>query len=288
LIVGKADHVDLAQKTVRVPGHGMIGYDILALDVGVTSEMPQIPGFAEHVLPAKPLDRLADGWERFAKRAPDGAHIAVIGGGVAGAELALAARHRLRAVSPKVTLVERQEALTALPKHGARAMRDALDAAGVTASEGTAVAEVKTGEIVLEDGRSLKFDCAIGAAGARPHDWIAEIGARTENGYLVVDEYLRSVDDPCVYASGDCAHLAHAPRPKAGVFAVRAAPVLAHNLKADLTGGQRRRFEPQKDYLKLISLGGKVAFGEKAGVRVKGAVGPPAGLATVRVRWKQP
>ena len=132
------------------------------------------------------------------------------------------------------------------------------------------MASVAKGQLSLEDGRTLSFDCAIGAAGARPHDWIAEIGLPTQDGYLVVDPYLRAIGDPAIFASGDCAHLAHAPRPKAGVFAVRAAPVLAHNIAADLTGEKRRRFDPQGDYLKLISLGGKVAMGEKLGVRMRG------------------
>lgn len=271
LIVGKASGVDTQAKTVHVPGHGDVSYDILALDVGVTSEMPQIPGFTDHVLPAKPLDVLADGWETFAQTATQGAKICVIGGGVAGAELALAAQHRLRHLSPEVTLIERGEALTALPDRIAGIMRTALTDAGATLIEGVGVTAVEAGSLLLEDGRALPFDCAIGAAGARPHDWVAEMGLKTENGYLVVDDTLRSVEDPTVYASGDCAHLGHAPRPKAGVFAVRAAPFLAHNLAADLTGSQRRRFNPQGDYLKLISLGGKVAFGEKLGVHMKGS-----------------
>ena len=216
------------------------------------------------------LDRLADGWAAFAQRAPDGAEIAVIGGGVAGAELALAARHRLDAVSARVTLIERGRALTALPGPAAQAMRAALTEAGVVLIEDTGVASVAKGQLNLEDGRIVPFDCAIGAAGARPHDWIAGIGLPTRDGYLEVDPYLRSVKDPAIYASGDCAHLAHAPRPKAGVFAVRAAPVLAYNIAADLTGQKRRRFDPQGDYLKLISLGGKVAMGEKLGVRMRG------------------
>ena len=49
--------------------------------------MPEIPGFAEHGVAAKPLDTFADGWARFV--AGGGGPVAVIGGGVAGAELAL-------------------------------------------------------------------------------------------------------------------------------------------------------------------------------------------------------
>jgi selenide,water dikinase len=59
-------------------------------------------------------------------------------------------------------------------------------------------------------------------------------------------------------------------RPKAGVFAVRAAPILHHNLRAALSGGRRKTWTPQKNYLKLISLGGKSAMAEKFGFTLTG------------------
>ncbi len=66
---------------------------------------------------------------------------------------------------------------------------------------------------------------------------------------------------------GDCAHMAHAPRPKAGVFAVRQAPVLHHNLRALVQSpeGALRQYHPQRDYLKLVSMGGKTAMADRSG-----------------------
>ncbi|MEM6609375.1 MAG: selenide, water dikinase SelD [Pseudomonadota bacterium] len=270
MIVGKARGLDLAARQVLLTDRAPINFDILSLDVGVTSEMPQIPGFEAHALPAKPLDALATGWEAFVTKAPDGAEIVVIGGGVAGAELAMAVRHRLSHVSAQVTLVERAGALSALPITAAQSMRQTLQSAGITLVEGASVVRLEANAVILGDGRTLPSDCTIGAAGARPHSWVAETGLSCEDGYLVIDPYLRSVDDPTIFAAGDCAHLPFAPRPKAGVFAVRAAPILAHNLRADLIGAQRKSFAPQRDYLKLISLGGKRALGEKSGITVQG------------------
>jgi selenide,water dikinase len=64
--------------------------------------------------------------------------------------------------------------------------------------------------------------------------------------------------------------MAHAPRPKAGVFAVRQAPVLYHNLRAVLTEGRLRPYRPQRDYLKLVSTGGQAAVADKFGLRSGG------------------
>ena len=61
------------------------------------------------------------------------------------------------------------------------------------------------------------------------------------------------------------------PRPKAGVFAVRQAPILLHNLRAALSGGTLRHYHPQRDYLKLVSTGGKGAVADKFGLRSGGA-----------------
>lgn len=48
--------------------------------------------------------------------------------------------------------------------------------------------------------------------------------------------------------------------------------MLLDNLRAHLNGDTLRPYMPQKDYLKLISLGGKQALAEKFGTARKGAL----------------
>lgn len=52
--------------------------------------------------------------------------------------------------------------------------------------------------------------------------------------------------------------------PKVGVFGVRQAPVLLHNLKAALCGTAPRAFHPQKRFLLVLNLG------EGEGLAVRG------------------
>ncbi len=80
-------------------------------------------------------------------------------------------------------------------------------------------------------------DFTLAVAGSRAQDWLAEIGLELHDGFITVGPTLQS-SDPAIFAAGDCAHLAFAPRPKAGVYAVRAAPILLHNLRAALAGGR--------------------------------------------------
>ena len=51
---------------------------------------------------------------------------------------------------------------------------------------------------------------------------------------------------------------------------MRQAPVLFHNLASSLSGGPLKTYVPQKDYLKLISLGEKSALGDRFGLTFTG------------------
>ncbi|RBI86808.1 selenide, water dikinase SelD [Rhodosalinus halophilus] len=273
LILGAAEALDPDRREIVV-GARRIGYDIASIDIGVTSQMPDLPGFAEHAVPAKPLEGLARRWQAFLDAAEAGhsaPQAAVIGGGVAGLELSMAMAHALRArgCTPQVTVIEAAAELPSPGRAGPR-LRAALDRQGVTLRLGAPASEVTAQGVVLQTGETVPACFVAGAAGARPQGWLARTGLPTEDGYLRVGPDLRVEGRDDIFAAGDCAHLVHAPRPKAGVYAVRAAPVLHDNLRAAATGRARRAYRPQRDYLKLISLGEKAALAEKAGVAVEG------------------
>ncbi|MBB5516814.1 selenide,water dikinase [Rubricella aquisinus] len=277
LILGAVSAIDRSTRRITVPGRAPIRYDIASIDIGITSAMPELPGFAEHAVPAKPLGPFAGAWEAFldaarARTLP--ANVAVIGGGVGGVELSLAMAERMRRAGLseyRITVLEAGPvALNGIGEGARRALLAHMARLGVTLRTDAHPAQIHADHIVLADGDTLPAGFVTGAAGARPHGWLADTDLDLEDGFIRVDECLRS-SDPAIYAVGDCAHLSHAPRPKAGVFAVREAPKLAHNLRADLTGGQRKPFHPQRDYLKLISTGGKGAVADKFGLTFDGA-----------------
>ncbi|MEL6126687.1 MAG: selenide, water dikinase SelD, partial [Pseudomonadota bacterium] len=274
IILSAATGVDPVAQTVTVPGRPPVRYDRLSINVGITSRVPDVPGLAETAVPAKPLGHFAERWDGFVQKVAEGTlppDIAVIGGGVGGVELALAMSQRLRDHAPRVALVEAADRI--LPDAtdaGRRRMRAELDRAGVTVICGDRVAEANPTALVLSSDQEVPARFVVGSAGAVPHPWLGEIGLETHEGFITVDPMLRSVSDPAIYASGDCAHMRDTPRAKAGVFAVRQAPVLTANLRADLTGAQRRPFHPQRRYLKLISTGDKTAVADRGGLVVGG------------------
>ncbi|AZQ67798.1 selenide, water dikinase SelD [Silicimonas algicola] len=259
LIFGLASGLDLSAKTVDVVGRPPVRYDLLSLDIGITSDMPDLPGFGDHAIAAKPLGPYADRWTRHLD---EGGPVAVIGGGVAGVELALAMHHALSGRGA-VTVIEADRALRDVSDPARERLLSELAAARIDLIENVRVERIEAESVTLSDGRTVAAALTVGAAGARPHDWLSTTGLDLTKGYVTVDATLRSVTDPAVFAVGDCAHLSQSPRPKAGVYAVRAAPVLTRNIRAALTGEALEPFRPQKHYLKLVSLGRKAAVADK-------------------------
>lgn len=272
IILDSATGIDRAAKRIHLSNRPSLRYDLCSVDIGIGSGLPEVPGFADHATAAKPLGSYADRWDAFLDRRLAEPRLVILGAGVGGVELALASAHRLRGsgAKPHVTLVDRGDAaLPALGRIARAALLRDLARAGVTLLTGAATRAITADAVHLQDGRVLPSDFTLTVAGARPQGWLATTGLALHDGFITVSDTLQT-SDPAIFAAGDCAHLGFAPRPKAGVFAVRAAPVLNHNLRSVLTGRPLRKFRPQRDYLKLVSLGDRRALADKSGLGTGG------------------
>lgn len=262
---GRIVRIEPAARQIRLEDGTDLTFDLAALDVGSHTRMPEIPGFTDYALPIKPLDVFAARLAGLDAATP----VAIVGGGVAGAEIALALAHR---GSRRVTVIEAGAMLA--PALGARARRHLLAAlarADVALFANARVAAVEERGVVLEDGRRIASGLTLGIAGARAPDWLGQTLPVDAAGFVRVSPALEVEGCPGLFAAGDCAALMHAPRPKAGVFAVRQAPVLAANLIAAARDRPIARYDPQADYLKIISLGGRTALAEWHGLTLRGA-----------------
>ena len=271
LILDRVTGIDRDAKQLILQNHAPISYDIASIDIGISSDLPNVTGYANFGVAAKPLGNYAAKWQEFVARDLDQPNLVLIGAGIGGVELALASAHRLAGKSPKITLVQRGS--EALPNVGrtARAMLlDALRAANITLITGAEPAQITQNSVILQDGRQIASDFTLAVAGARAQSWLDHTGLKLHDGFVTVSPTLQS-SDTTIFAAGDCAHLGFAPRVKAGVYAVRAAPILLHNLRAVLQNQPLRRFAPQRDYLKLISLGARAALADKWGLPLRGA-----------------
>ena len=81
---------------------------------------------------------------------------------------------------------------------------------------------------------------------------------------------MSSISHKFVFAAGDCAALEGSPRPKAGVWAVRAGAPLAENLRRAATGRPLERWRPQRDALAILGLGHGRAVAWRNGLSLQG------------------
>jgi len=269
-IAAEVTALDPAARRLALAGRPALEYDVVSLDIGSQPELDSVPGARQHAVPVKPVAGLWQRWEALLQRLdgrPGGSplRIAVVGGGAGGVELALAMAHRLagRPVSFELACAGAQ-ILEGYNRGARRAVAAALVRHGITLRCGARVTAVEAGELVLAGGGRLPFDELFWCTGAAAAPWIAASGMAVDaRGFLAVTDTLQSPDDPRVFGAGDIAAQVAHPRPKAGVYAVRQGPVLAHNLRALLLGRPLREHRPQRRFLSLVSLGDRSAAADK-------------------------
>ena len=107
----------------------------------------------------------------------------------------------------------------------------------------------------------------------RPPRWLSTTGlALDDSGFIAVHPTLQSKSHANIFAAGDVATISGSPRPRAGVFAVRAGPVLAKNLRKYLHGHALKRWSAQRRYLAIIGTAdnGAIASWGQFGVKADG------------------
>lgn len=242
-------------------------FDNLSIDTGPMPDLDGLPGSAQHALPIRPIEQFIAAWPGLI----DGMlgrcrrfDLVILGGGAAGVELAFAVAHRATADGwshLRITLVGSDT----LPLEGAPvALRQRAAALlaqrGIAWRGGRRASRIDPGQIRFEAHETLDFDACLVVTGAAAPDWPRRSGLATdERGFIRVGPTLHSVSHPHILAAGDVAAY-HDARPKSGVYAVRAGPILAENLRALCEGRPLRDWAPQGRALYLISTGDRHAL----------------------------
>ena len=268
-VQASATRVDPVERKVICADGSVIPYDVLSMDVGSRPLIGKAVGVREHAVVVRPLEALMQGWGGVLARARAGRvrSITIVGGGAAGVELAFAMDHRLRrelaAPAPHVRVITNTPvALPEFPAGARRRIGRKLAKRNIGSHVSSTVAEVGPDHVRLDNGLDFASDATFWAGGAGAHEWIRGSGfAVDERGFLLTNDFLQSVTFADVFAAGDCATQEGCHLAKAGVFAVRAAPILAANLRASLAGAPLAPFRTDPRYLALISTGSRHAVG---------------------------
>nr|WP_196158663.1 selenide, water dikinase SelD [Reinekea sp. G2M2-21] len=275
LIHDRVIGLDAQHKTIRLANHGDLRYDRVSINTGSTPNLT-IPGAAEFAVGVKPVSQLTAMWQRLLEADYKGKtpHWAVVGAGAAGVEVILAIAHRFARLQKPIRLSLVYSSADILPNYTPRIRRvvsDALAKAGVERVANFSVAEVRKDRLISANNLELHLDKSIWCTPATAPHWPQDAGLDVDhNGFITVNQYLQSTSHSDVFAVGDVSAMTLTPRPKAGVFAVRSAPFLRHNLTAAFTDQHMRPVRLQKDFLSLLALGDQRAVGMRNGFSFAG------------------
>ena len=261
-----------------------LGYDTLVIAIGSVTNDFGTPGAREYAVPLETPEQAT----RFNRRLvnaclrantqdapvrPGQLHVAVIGAGATGTELAAELHRTVRAVvaygldriQPErdihIVLIEAADRiLPALPERIAEATRKLLEQLGVEVRTGARVAEVRADGVVLADGAVIPSELVIWCAGVKAPDVLRDLDGLESNriNQLVVLPTLQTTRDADIFALGDCAAC---PRP---CFAQPVPPraQAAHQQASHMVRQLQRRLAGEAlqpyvyhDFGSLVSLG---------------------------------
>ncbi len=277
LVHGEVAALDTALREVTLQGGRRLRYDLVSINSGIVPTMRGVEGDTARVLQVKPISRFLPQWQALVSEVdaePEGPRrLVVVGGGAGGVELALSVAWRLRSV-PGVSVQLVTADAQIVPSFNTRARRRlgiALLAAGVDVRTGLRVTSVGATWIAAGDVQ-LPADAVLWTTNAAAPAWLAAADVDTDqDGFLCVNAHLASTSHADVFGAGDAVTLTHAPRPRSGVFAVRAGRALSANLRLAALQRPLRRWRPQYRFLSIVSTGGRHAVASRGSWSAEGA-----------------
>jgi NADH dehydrogenase len=302
--------IDRARRTVRVarylddegrevmPEREFV-YDTLVIAIGSLTNDFGTRGVKAHAIPLETpeqADRFHTRLVNACLRAntqgeplrPGQLHVAIIGAGATGTELA-AELHKttrqlvafgLDRIDPdkdiKIHLIEAaSRVLPALPERLSEGASKLLDDLRVKVHTGAAVTDVTSNGVSLANGTFIPSELVVWAAGIKAPDLLKDIAGLETNklNQLVVRPSLQTTRDDAIFAFGDCAacpwpgHKGTVP-PRAQA-AHQQASHLARELPRRIAGMKVRDWR-YRDFGSLVSLGEYSTVGNLMGKLVGG------------------
>jgi NADH dehydrogenase len=293
--VGEMDGIDRQQRLAHVApfiddeGNAVTGpqsvpYDTLVIAIGSITNDFGTPGAARYAVPLDTPEqavrfnhRLVNACIRANAQAgpvrPGQLHVAIIGAGATGTELA-AELHRtareivaygLDRINPekdiRITLIEAADRiLPALPARISDSTAKLLRDLNVDVRTSSKVTEVRADGVLLADGGFIPSELVIWSAGVKGADVLAHLDGleATRSNQLVTLPTLQTTRDPDIFAMGDCAACPRpgypAPVPPRAQAAHQQASHLVRQLRRRLKGEPLAPYV-YRDFGSLVSLG---------------------------------
>ncbi|KGP72349.1 FAD-dependent oxidoreductase [Pontibacillus yanchengensis] len=250
--------VDGAQKILLTDKGKVLSYDAVSFDIGSLTAHTELPGVKEYAKRIKPNYHFPD----MIKEMQESSNPVIVGGGVAGTELALslqAYRQKQNNQDPVTLISSSDYLLESQSQQASNKIEQIVRQREIFAHTGKKVREINSDHIITETNEKINYDDVMWLAGPKAPDLFRVSNLPIDQeGYLQVESTLQVKAYPSIFGAGDCVTLTNAPNlPKNGVFAIKQAPVLWDNLKGFLTESDGQHYKPQKHYLAIMSIGHK-------------------------------
>jgi NADH dehydrogenase len=208
--------IDTDARTVTTTGGATHGYDRLVLASGSRVLAPAVPGLREFGFDVDTYDAALALQQHLRGLAdepptPAAATVVVVGAGLTGIETACELPKRLRELfsraAPRVVLIDRNPRVGSDMGASARPVIErALSDNGVETRTGVSVVTVSERAVLLSSGEQLQAAAVVWCAGMRASSLTEQLPvARDPLGRVEVDDYLRVIGVPAVFAAGDVA-----------------------------------------------------------------------------------
>lgn len=310
--LGRMDGLNRAKKEIHlaptvdedgrevIPARS-IAYDTLVVAVGSTTNDFGTPGAREHAISLDNPQQAALFHSRLLNAClranaqqeplqPGQLHIAIIGAGATGVELAAELHNTIREfvsfgldrINPerdiRITIIEAApKILPALPERLSVAVLGLLKKLKVEVLTGEKVTKVSAQGVTTANGREIPAELVVWAAGIKAPDFLRDLDGLETNriNQLMVTQMLQATRDPNVFAFGDCASC---PWPgKNGWVPPRAQS--AHQQASHLYKMLPRRLRGEalqpfvyRDFGSLVSLGKFSTVGSLMGAITRGTI----------------
>jgi NADH dehydrogenase len=304
LVLGEVHRIDLDRRRVGLTDpEGSprdLGYDRLVLAAGSVNKLLPVPGVTEHAHGFRSLpealylrDHITRQLELAAATDDPGERaerctFVVVGAGYTGTEVAAHGKLFTDELARQNPVLRDREpprwllldlaprVLPELAEHMSHTATRVLVRRGVEVGAGTSVEEAAKEGVHLTDGRFVRTRSIIWCVGVRPDPLVGDLGLPTEQGRLIVDEYLAVPGHPDVLACGDAAAVPDLSQPgritpMTAQHAWRQGRRAARNIAASYGQGERRPYLA-RDLGFAVDLGGFQAAANPRGIPLSGPV----------------
>lgn len=139
----------------------------------------------------------------------------------------------------------------------------------------SAITGAEPGKVLLKDGTVVETDTFIWTCGVKGSSFTSVLDvpkAERGRGRMQANDFMQSTAYPYVYLAGDSAFILEPngkPMPQIVEASHCSAETVAHNIMADIDGGEHHKFKPNYHGF-MVSIGGKYGVANAGGMKTRG------------------